>query len=77
MLLFRLSNAVKNFSLSQRVVRLSHLNLYKVYNVCSLKELEGVSKNEKQKMRSGGVRLDALAQTSPLSTMLGLLPTGQ
>jgi hypothetical protein len=56
---------------------LSHLNLYKVYNVCSLKELEGVSKNEKQKMRSGGVRLDALAQTSPLSTMLGLLPTGQ
>jgi hypothetical protein len=56
---------------------LSHLNLYKVYNVCSLKELEGVSKNEKQKMRSVGVRLDALAQTSPLSTMLGLLPTGQ
>ena len=68
---------MKNFSLSQRVVRLSHLNLYKVYNVCSLKELEGVSKNEKQKMRSVGVRLDALAQTSPLSTMLGLLPTGQ
>jgi len=63
--------------LSQRVVRLSHLNLYKVYNVCSLKELEGVSKNEKQKMRSGGIRLDALVQTSPLSTMLGLLPTGQ
>ena len=68
---------MKNFSLSQGVVRLSHLNLYKVYNVCSLKELEGVSKNEKQKMRSGGVRLDALAQNSPLSTMLGVLPTGQ